>query len=65
MPKAIANCKRLLLAEGGEKNMKKFVTWLLVSLFALSVAACAPAEKQSYLRLKCPACGYEFDGPKE
>lgn len=45
--------------------MKKLVSWLVVSLFAISVAACAPAEKKSYLRLKCPACGYEFDSPRE
>lgn len=45
--------------------MKNFVSWLLVSLLALSLAACAPAEKKSYLRLKCPACGYEFDRPAE
>jgi len=46
--------------------MREFVSWVLVSVLALSLAACAPAEKKkSYLRLKCPACGYEFDRPTE
>lgn len=43
--------------------MKKVVALLLFALFSVAVFACAPAGKKSYLRLKCPACGHEFDAP--
>ena len=43
--------------------MKKLVSLLLLVLFAVSVTACAPMTKQDKSRVKCPACGYEFDVP--
>ncbi|MCP3176082.1 hypothetical protein MJO47_03110 [Desulfuromonas sp. KJ2020] len=43
--------------------MKKLISLVLVSLFALSLAACAPAGKGDSVRVKCPACGYEFEAP--
>lgn len=44
--------------------MKKLISLLLLSLFALSVTACAPmGQKGEKTRVKCPACGYEFEAP--
>lgn len=43
--------------------MKRFVSVLLVAMFALSFAACAPKAKEEQMRVKCPACGYEFETP--
>jgi hypothetical protein len=43
--------------------MKKLFSLLLVTLLALSFAACAPVKKDEKIRVKCPACGYEFDAP--
>jgi hypothetical protein len=45
--------------------MKKMVSLLLVTLLALSFAACAPMKKEQKTRVKCPACGYEFEVPIE
>lgn len=42
--------------------MKKLISYVLVALLALSFAACAPMKKDT-TRVKCPACGYEFDAP--
>jgi hypothetical protein len=47
--------------EGGER-MKKLISLVLLVLFAVSVSACAPAKKEK-TRVKCPACGYEFEVP--
>lgn len=44
--------------------MKKLFSMLLVTLLALSFAACAPVKKEK-VRVKCPACGYEFEAPIE
>lgn len=41
--------------------MKRFVSILLVAMFALSFAACAPKAQEEEMRVKCPACGYEFE----
>lgn len=43
--------------------MKKLFSMLLVTLLALSFAACAPMKKEEKMRVKCPACGYEFEVP--
>lgn len=46
--------------------MKKLVSVLLVAMFAMSLAACAPlSKKEKQIRVKCPACGYEFDAPAQ
>jgi hypothetical protein len=44
--------------------MKKLVSLLLVGMLALSLTACASAGKDK-VRVKCPACGYEFDAPSQ
>lgn len=45
--------------------MKKALSVLLIGLFALSLAACAQNAGDEKTRVKCPACGYEFDVPAE
>lgn len=40
--------------------MKKTLSLTLLSLFMLSLGACAPKPKADDTRVKCPACGYEF-----
>jgi hypothetical protein len=50
--------------KGGER-MKKLVSFVLVTMLAVSLSACVPAgKKEGAARVKCPACGYEFDAPK-
>ena len=43
--------------------MKKLISLVLMVMFTVSLAACAPAGKQGTTRVKCPACGYEFEAP--
>ncbi|WP_291317263.1 hypothetical protein [Desulfuromonas sp.] len=43
--------------------MKKLISVLLVSVLALSLSACAGMKKGEAARVKCPACGYEFEVP--
>ncbi len=45
--------------------MRKATSLLLLVLFAatLSLSACATMDKGETQRVKCPACGYEFDAP--
>ena len=45
--------------------MKKLVSLLLVGLMALSLTACASSAGKDKVRVKCPACGYEFDAPSQ
>lgn len=45
--------------------MKKLVSLALVSLLALSLSACATMKGGEASRVKCPACGYEFEVPVE
>lgn len=42
--------------------MKKLVTLLMVTVLAVSLSACA-TTKGSATKIKCPACGYEFEAP--
>jgi len=44
--------------------MKKAITLLLMVLFAASLTACAGKTAETQ-RVKCPACGYEFDAPAQ
>ena len=44
--------------------MKKVFTGALAVMMILSLAACAGTADQK-VRVKCPACGYEFDAPTE
>jgi hypothetical protein len=43
--------------------MKKLMTWSILMLVVMSLAACAPATSAKTIKVKCPACGYEFDVP--
>ena len=43
--------------------MKKIAAMMLVGILALSMGACAKPDTQEKTRVKCPACGYEFDVP--
>jgi Flp pilus assembly protein TadD len=43
--------------------MKKLVSAALVIMMALSLVACAGTGGGEKARVKCPACGYEFDAP--
>lgn len=46
--------------------MKKMVSLLLVAMFAMSLAACGKmTKKEEQIRVKCPACGYEFNAPAQ
>lgn len=44
--------------------MKRFIALILTITFIAAVSACAPTQKAP-VRVKCPACGYEFDVPQQ
>lgn len=44
--------------------MKKLMTLVMVTMLALSISACATMKGGEKARVKCPACGYEFETPK-
>jgi len=44
--------------------MKYLTAFLAATFLAASITACAPVKK-SPTRVKCPACGYEFDVPQQ
>ena len=44
-----------------EEIMKKLAIWTVLSVFALSLAACAATSASEASRVKCPSCGYEFE----
>jgi hypothetical protein len=52
------------MMKGGER-MKRLISFVLVAVLALSLSACAGMGKKETSRVKCPACGYEFDAPRE
>ncbi len=44
--------------------MKRLATLFAAVLLAASLAGCAtPAKSGDDVRVKCPACGYEFEAP--
>lgn len=43
--------------------MGKIVAFTLVLMLSFSLSACVGKYKKEAPRLKCPACGYEFDAP--
>jgi hypothetical protein len=46
------------------RGMLKRLTSLLTALMlVVSLAACATTPREESVRVKCPACGYEFDAP--
>jgi len=44
-------------------SMKRLIAISLTVLLLAALSACAPASKTP-VRVKCPACGYEFDVPQ-
>ena len=45
--------------------MKKVLSGTLAIMMILSLVACAGTSGDQKIRVKCPACGYEFDAPSE
>ena len=45
--------------------MKKVLSGTLAVMMILSLVACAGTSGDQKIRVKCPACGYEFDAPSE
>ena len=45
--------------------MKKIFTGVLALMMILTLAACAGTKGDQKVRVKCPACGYEFEAPTE
>jgi Flp pilus assembly protein TadD len=45
--------------------MKKVLSGALAVMMNLSLVACAGTSGDQKIRVKCPACGYEFDAPSE
>jgi len=43
--------------------MRKVVSLVLATMLAISLSACASMSKKEGTRVKCPACGYEFEVP--
>lgn len=44
--------------------MKRLTAFVAAVLLAMSVAGCATSAKSGEdARVKCPACGYEFEAP--
>lgn len=43
--------------------MKALASMILLVLLTVSLTACAAPGTKKPLRVKCPACGYEFDTP--
>ena len=41
--------------------MKKLAIWTIVSMFALTLVACAGMSGGDAVKVKCPSCGYEFN----
>lgn len=42
--------------------MKKIAVWTVLSVMALSLAACAGTMGgDEAVKVKCPSCGYEFN----
>ncbi len=44
--------------------MKKIASVALIAVMALSLAACAQSGSKQ-IKVKCPACGYEFLAPAD
>lgn len=45
--------------------MKKMSMLLLAGFVALTLAGCAATGTGQTMKVKCPACGYQFDMPAE
>jgi hypothetical protein len=45
--------------------LKRLTSLLTALMLAVSLAACATTPRDESIRVKCPACGYEFDAPSD
>jgi ABC-type oligopeptide transport system substrate-binding subunit len=45
--------------------MKKFLVFLAAVMLTVSLTACASTSSSGTAKVKCPACGHEFDAPLE
>jgi len=43
--------------------MKKLAALSVIAMLALSLGACAGTKSGGTMKVKCPACGYEFEVP--
>jgi hypothetical protein len=43
--------------------LKRLTSMATALLLVVSLAACATTPRDETVRVKCPACGYEFDAP--
>jgi len=43
--------------------MKKMVSVLLTAILSIALLGCSGMQKKEGVRVKCPACGYEFTTP--
>jgi len=43
--------------------MKKLLILVTAGILAISLTACAKKMETEKTRVKCPACGYEFEVP--
>jgi hypothetical protein len=43
--------------------LKRLTSLLTALMLIVSLAACATTPRDETVRVKCPACGYEFDAP--
>jgi len=43
--------------------MKKLLVFAALAALCTSLVACAPASSGEKVKVKCPACGYEFEAP--
>lgn len=45
--------------------MKQLITLILLAMMILVSTGCVPKKGAEKARVKCPACGYEFEVPLE
>lgn len=45
--------------------LKRLTSLLTALMLVVSLAACATTPRDESIRIKCPACGYEFDAPSD
>jgi hypothetical protein len=43
--------------------LRRLTSLLTALMLVVSLAACATTPRDETIRVKCPACGYEFDAP--
>lgn len=46
-----------------KERFRKLTSMVTALLLVVSLASCAALKKEEAVRVKCPACGYEFEVP--